>query len=131
MTGSSSAVTPLAEGSVRSRPPARVARLHTSSSVRAVFATRCASGSSLAVVHARLRGDQGVARATVIAGKAVGNAVARNRVKRRLRGALAAEGLPPGADYVVVGRTAALTASSQELREVLRRSARTALARCS
>lgn len=44
--------------------------------------------------------------------KKIGNAVVRNRIRRRLReavrlaGAMAAE---PGTDYVLIGRTAALT----------------------
>lgn len=130
MTSSSAAATPLAERSARPPSPPAVARLRTSGAVRAVFATRCASGSDVAVVHVRPRGDADPARATVVAGKAVGNAVARNRVKRRLRGALTATGLPAGADYVVVARAAALAADAQRLRSAVDRCARAALARC-
>lgn len=50
--------------------------------------------------------------------KKVGNAVVRNRIKRRLRAA-AAEILPThaksGVDYVIIGRHAALTRSYQDL----------------
>ena len=129
MTSSSAAAAPI-EGPVRQSPAQGVARLRTSGAVRAVFATRCASGCDLAVVHVRRRDDDDVARATVVAGKAVGDAVARNRAKRRLRGVLAADGLPAGADYVLVARAAALSADAQRLREAVNRCARAALARC-
>lgn len=113
-------------------PPAvaAVARLRTSGAVRAVFAARCASGCDVAVVHARRRDVAGSARATVVAGKGVGNAVTRNRVKRRLRAAIADNGLPAGADFVVVARAAALSADAARLREAVDRCARAALARC-
>lgn len=60
--------------------------------------------------------------------KRVGNAVVRNRVRRRLR-ALACEVLVPGArtdlDYVLIGRQEALTrawtAMADDLRRALRR----------
>ncbi len=94
-------------------------RLRASTDVRAVFAARRAASSPVAVVHVKDRADQGAPRVTVVAGKAVGNAVQRNRVKRRIRA-----GLPPlraGADYVVVGRKAALTAPWTELQAALAR----------
>jgi len=51
--------------------------------------------------------------------KKVGNAVVRNRIKRRFR-ALAREILPehgwPGADHVLIGREAALTSDYADLR---------------
>lgn len=56
---------------------------------------------------------------TVVAGKKVGNAVRRNRVKRRLRGALALAALPRGFDLVVVGRHTAVTAPFSALRHDL------------
>lgn len=131
MTSSSTAAAPLAEDLARQASTPDVARLRTSGAVRAVFAARCASGCDVAVVHVRPRGDADPPRATVVAGKAVGNAVARNRVKRRLRGAVGATGLPAGADYVVVARAAALSADAQRLRDAVDRCARAALARCS
>ena len=130
MTSSSAGAAPAADGLARQASVAVVARLRTSGAVRAVFAARCASGCDVAVVHARRRDDEGCARATVVAGKAVGNAVTRNRVKRRLRAAVADNGLPAGADYVVVARAAALTADARHLRKAVDRCARAALARC-
>lgn len=103
----------------RNRP---VERLRASGDVRAVFATRRAAASPFVVVHVRPREDQGPARATVVAGKKVGNAVQRNRAKRRLRAALPALGLRPSCDYVLVARNGALTASWPDLQAAVRRS---------
>lgn len=58
-------------------------------------------------------------RIGITASKKVGNAVARNRVKRRFR-ALAREILPRagirGADHVLIGRTAALDLPYEQLK---------------
>ena len=89
--------------------------------MRAVFAARRACGSDVAVVHARRRADAGPPRFTVVAGKAVGNAVQRNRVKRRLRAVLAEAPLRAGVDYVIVGRPAALSVSAAALNAALSR----------
>lgn len=51
-----------------------------------------------------------VSRVTVVAGRRLGNAVTRNRAKRRLRAAVAETALPPGFDFVVTARPEALTA---------------------
>ena len=62
------------------------------------------------VLQARARDDAGGLRVGYTCSKKVGNAVARNRAKRRLR-ALAAEVLPragrDGWDYVLIGRAGA------------------------
>lgn len=117
MTGTSAALDlAQAEGRDDASAAAGLGRLRSSRDVRAVFVARCAVGSRYAVVHVRRRDDAGPARATAVAGKAVGNAVARNRVKRRLRAALQACAMPAGADIVVVGRATTLTAPSDELR---------------
>lgn len=62
------------------------------------------------LLQARDRGDQGPARVGFTCSKKLGNAVARNRAKRRLR-EVARLGLPgkarPGWDYVLVGRPGA------------------------
>ncbi len=49
-------------------------------------------------------------RIGIIATKKVGNAVARNRAKRRLREAVRAVGVPPGRDYVVIVSTSVVDA---------------------
>lgn len=64
------------------------------------------------VLQARARQDEGPARVGFTVSKKVGNAVERNRVRRRLRDVVrhAAEGrVQTGHDYVMVGRRAALT----------------------
>jgi ribonuclease P protein component len=69
-----------------------------------VFAARRVVSSNLMVMHARRRDDDGPARAAVVAGKGVGNAVRRNRAKRRLRGALTGCTAARGLDVVVIAR---------------------------
>lgn len=49
--------------------------------------------------------------------KAVGNAVARNRVKRRLREIFRGAGVRPGYDVVVIARTSAAAAPFPGLRD--------------
>lgn len=65
--------------------------------------------------------DEAPARAGFVVGRAVGNAVVRHRVTRRLRhllGPRLAE-LPPGTDVVVRAQPAAATAPSAELADDL------------
>lgn len=70
------------------------------------------------LVHPR-GDDDGTMRIGITVTKKVGNAVVRNRIKRRFR-ALAREILPdhgwPGADHVLIGREAALTSDFADLR---------------
>ena len=91
-------------------------------------------GSRLLVVHARkadvmttdARDD--VSRVGLVVSKAVGNAVARTQVKRRLRAQMAAL-LPliePGTDIVIRANPAAAQASSHELGDALRSALRDA-----
>jgi len=64
------------------------------------------------VLQALRRHDQGPARVGFTVSKKVGNAVERNRVRRRLKEAVrrsASRDMRAGHDYVVVGRRAALT----------------------
>jgi len=50
----------------------------------------------------RLGGTEGRPEVGVVAGRKVGNAVRRNRAKRRLREAVARVPLQPGAAYIVI-----------------------------
>jgi ribonuclease P protein component len=75
------------------------------------------------VLQARDRGDDGPARVGFTCSKKVGNAVARNRAKRRLREIARLE-LPdqarPGWDYVLIGRReATATLDFRRLRDDL------------
>lgn len=66
--------------------------------------------------------DQDPARLGFTVSRKVGNAVERNRVRRRLREAVrlsAGEGLRSGHDYVLVGRRAALTLPFARIRQEL------------
>jgi len=85
-------------------------------------------GSRLLVVHARpadatpTDARASCSRVGLVVSKAVGNAVTRTRVKRRLR-AQAAEvlpSLPPGTDLVIRANPAAAEAGSSDLGAALR-----------
>ena len=70
------------------------------------------------VLQVRRRADAGPPRVGFTASKKVGNAVERNRVRRRLREVVrlrAADGMQPGHDYVLVGRRAALALPFEQL----------------
>lgn len=61
----------------------------------------------------------GATRYGLVAGRRIGGAVERNRVKRRIRHALAAIEVPQGKDLVVIGSPAVLTAQFGELKRWL------------
>ena len=63
----------------------------------------------------RLATDLDHPRLGIVAGRRLGNAVTRNRVKRRVRAAAAEANLEPASDYVIVPTAAAATVSFEEL----------------
>lgn len=71
------------------------------------------------LVHPRRDGDPAI-RVGFTVTKKIGNAVVRNRMKRRLR-ALARELLPaggvPGADHVLIGRSSGIERDFGQLRD--------------
>ncbi|HEY2185585.1 MAG TPA: ribonuclease P protein component [Xanthobacteraceae bacterium] len=70
------------------------------------------------ILQVRKRGDQGPGRVGFTVARKVGNAVERNRVRRRLKEMVrlaAATGLPDGNDYVLVGRRAALSLPFEQI----------------
>jgi ribonuclease P protein component len=70
------------------------------------------------ILQMRDRGDEHPARVGFTVSKKVGNAVERNRVRRRLREIVRlsdATRMPAGRDYVLVGRKQALELSYQRL----------------
>jgi ribonuclease P protein component len=76
------------------------------------------------VLQARDRRDTRPARVGFTVSKKVGNAVERNRVRRRLREAVRLTGggqMLPGYDYVLIGRHGALAAAFDRMQEDLRR----------
>jgi ribonuclease P protein component len=81
------------------------------------------AGARALVVHVHTNGmSADPARVGLVVSKAVGGAVVRNRVKRRLRHQVAAElgSLPPGTSVVLRALPPAAGASSAELAEELR-----------
>lgn len=100
-------------------------RLTESESFRDAVRRGSRSGSRTVVVHLRVGDDESSqgARVGFVVSKAVGNAVIRNRVKRRLRH-LAREhlaSLPGSAVLVIRALPAAAAASSVQLDADLRR----------
>jgi ribonuclease P protein component len=74
------------------------------------------------VLQARARGDERGVRIGFTVSKQVGNAVERNRVRRRLREIVrlsAGAAMRDGHDYVLVGRRTALAAPFAELQQQL------------
>ncbi|MGH7246626.1 MAG: ribonuclease P protein component [Pseudomonadota bacterium] len=95
-------------------------RLKRRSDFRAAAAGSKA-GSSAFVLQARRRADAGAVRAGFTVSRQVGNAVERNRVRRRLREIMRLVAnanfskLQAGHDYVLIGRRAALELPFSEL----------------
>ena len=95
--------------------PTAIERLRRHSDFRAVAEGARASGRNF-VLQARSRADEQGVRLGFTVSRQVGNAVERNRVRRRLReivrlsASTGAGRFEPGFDYVVIGRRAALAA---------------------
>ena len=89
---------------------------------RADFADVYNEGKSwanrLVVVRARPNGLEN-SRLAFVAGKRVGNAVVRNRLKRLLRESVRTMSLQPGWDVVLIARGAAAQASYHQLKKAL------------
>lgn len=78
----------------------------------------------LFLVEVLERGDDGNARVGYTVTKKVGNAVVRNRIRRRLKEAVrthAADDMAPGSDYVIIGREDVLSAPFSQLTAELSR----------
>ncbi len=76
------------------------------------------------------RGGEAEPRVGYTVTKRTGNSVARSRIKRRLRAAVAAlraEDIPQQADYVIIGRDSALTLPFQNLVQDLKSALRQVL----
>jgi ribonuclease P protein component len=89
----------------------RGSRLHASGDFRSTIRRGVRVGRPTLVLHVGPSGTDGV-RVGMVVSKAVGNAVTRNRVKRRLRHLATAElgRTPPGTDVVVRALPPAATA---------------------
>jgi ribonuclease P protein component len=88
-----------------------VRRLHNSHEIHNVFAARNAAHGRLMSVHGRRTDDPTAStRVAVVGGRDVGNAVRRNRAKRRLRAAVQHATLPAGFDFVARAKAGAVEA---------------------
>ena len=66
-------------------------------------------------------GDEGPARVGLTVSKSIGNAVTRNRAKRRLRHSVRELQLQPAMDYVIIARKSVVDAPHEDLVGWLRR----------
>ena len=89
-------------------------RLRRPAEFRAVRATGRRAANSLLIINAA-RSGQPVTRFGLSVGRRVGNAVVRNRLKRRLREVLKTVNVEGGWDVVVVARSGAADAGFQQL----------------
>ena len=101
---------------MRQGPPVmrRQQRLRRQADFRAVRARGGRAADSLLIVNAA-RSGQPVTRFGLSVGRRVGNAVVRNRLKRRLREILGTLNVEAGWDVVVVDRAGAADAEFRQL----------------
>ena len=79
------------------------------------------------VLQARARGDSGAARVGFTVTRKSGNAVERNRIRRRLRDIVRRSGataMQTGHDYVLIGRRRALNAPFDKMTDEFTRALR-------
>ena len=93
-------------------------RLHRSAEIRKVQQSGRSYAGSLVAIRS-LPSSHPVTRFSFVTSKRVGNAVVRNRVRRRLREIYRQTPIRPGFDVVVSARAAAATASFWALREAV------------
>ena len=84
--------------------------------------TRRRSGGVLMVKGS---GQPGVSRVGLVVSRSAGNAVTRNRIKRRLRHSLRGVELKPGSDYVFIGSSQVADAPHPQLMGWLERALET------
>jgi len=96
----------------------REQRLRRRNDFAAAYRDGSTVGNRLLVLRVRPNGGE-ASRFGFVAGKAVGGAVVRNRVKRRLREAARAAAVRPGLDIVIGARKAAAEAAYNELERAL------------
>ena len=73
------------------------------------------------IVVVQKRRHDGPPRVGLVVSKRSGNAVTRNRIKRRLRHSVPAEQLEPGNDYVIIASKTVADAPQTDLEQWLRR----------
>lgn len=66
-------------------------------------------------------GVPGPPRVGLVVSRTIGSAVVRNRVRRRLRHAVAGKGLKPGVDYVIIANPQVTEASFADIESWLAR----------
>lgn len=93
----------------------------SSRQIRAVRSARHRASSATMVVHGLGCDDGHAGEVAVVASRTVGNAVARNRAKRRLRAAARQARLPAAVDLVIDARRAAVDAPFTTLHRDLQR----------
>ncbi|REK19847.1 MAG: ribonuclease P protein component [Actinobacteria bacterium] len=75
------------------------------------------------IVLVAATGDKGPPRVGLSVSKGIGNAVTRNRAKRRLRHAVREVQLPPDMDYVIIARKSVVDAPYPTIVGWIRRAA--------